>query len=58
MLFGINPDDKFDEFSKNAEAQGKAITILTSILGAIGNAFSFSISAIDHALFNSTGKRR
>jgi hypothetical protein len=58
MIFAINPRDKFNEFSKNAEAQGQALTILTSILGAIGNASSFNISAIDHALFNSSTKGR
>ena len=50
MVFAINPGDNFNQFQKNAEAQGEALTILTSILGAIGNASSISINAIDNAL--------
>jgi hypothetical protein len=58
MIFAINPGDRFNEFLKNAKAQGQALTILTNILGAIGNASNFSISAIDYAFFNSSTKRR
>lgn len=57
MLFAINPVDKFDEFLKNAEAQGKAMAILTNVLGAIGNASSFGLSAVDGELFNSSSHR-
>ncbi|KAH8589209.1 Cupredoxin [Bisporella sp. PMI_857] len=58
MIFAINPGDRFNQFLKNAAAQGQALAILISVLGAIGNASSFSISAIDNALFNSTIRRR
>jgi hypothetical protein len=58
MVFAINPRDNFNQFQKNAKAQGEALTILTSILGAIGNVSSISINAIDNALFNSTIRRR
>lgn len=58
MVFAINPGDNFNQFQRNAEAQGEALTILTSILGAIGNVSSISMNAIDNALFNSTMRRR
>ncbi|KAL5344806.1 hypothetical protein ACLOAV_010203 [Pseudogymnoascus australis] len=58
MVFAINPGDNFNRFQKNAVIQGQALTILTNILGSIGNVSSISINAIDHALFNSTIRRR
>ena len=58
MVFAINPGDNFSQFKKNAVIQGQALTILTNILGSIGNVSSISINAIDHALFNSTIRRR
>ncbi|KFX94960.1 hypothetical protein O988_06067 [Pseudogymnoascus sp. VKM F-3808] len=58
MVFAINPGDNFPEFQRNAVIQGQALTILTNILGSIGNVSSISMNAIDHALFNSTIRRR